>query len=46
MFKCFDLIVSSNIDFEEFIIGISKCVKLSVDEQIQFLFNIYDISGN
>jgi Ca2+-binding EF-hand superfamily protein len=30
----------------EFIIGLGNCVKLSTEEKIKYLFNVYDVSNN
>lgn len=44
MFEKFDLMRTGAINFEEFIIGLANSAKLSQEESIRYLFNVYDLT--
>lgn len=44
MFEKFDLIRTGNINFDEFIIGLASSAKLSQEDAIKYLFNVYDLT--
>lgn len=46
MFERFDLMKTGNINLEEFIIGLANSAKLTQEESIKYLFNVYDLTND
>lgn len=46
LFDKFDKFKSGRIDYDQFTIGLSTCIKGSEEEKLMLLFSLYDLSGD
>ena len=46
LFKVFDRKQTGVIDFEEFVCGLSACLKGTLEEKMRFIFQVYDLTGD
>ena len=46
LFKVFDRKQTGVVDFEEFVCGLSACLKGTLEEKMRFIFQVYDLTGD
>ncbi|XP_055341227.1 calsenilin-like isoform X5 [Paramacrobiotus metropolitanus] len=46
VFQCMDHDMDGNVNFEEFVVMMSVLSRGSLDEKLQWIFNLYDVNGD